>query len=72
MMLESTTNFINESYEVGMLCSEQDQNYRTTTAQPWVTFTIGSEDSKKTQTLKKVMQPSIDTNVGWGFVKILY
>ena len=38
-MLESTTKFTGERYEVVMLWSEPDQTYRTTTAQPWVSFT---------------------------------
>ena len=49
-MLESTTKFTGERYEVGMLWSELEPNLRTTTAQPWVSFTHWSEDSKGTQT----------------------
>ena len=46
-MLENTTKFAGERYEVGMLWSEPErQTYRTTTAQPWVSFTHWSVDSK--------------------------
>ena len=46
--LESSTKFIGERYDVGMLWSEPEQTYRKTTAQPWVSFTHWSADSKGT------------------------
>ena len=45
-MLESTTKFTGERYEVGV---NQSQTYRTTRAQPWVSFTHWSEDSNGIQ-----------------------
>ena len=47
--LESTTKFTDERYERGMLWSEQNQIFQTTTAQPLVSSTHWSEDSNETQ-----------------------
>ena len=70
-MLESTTKFTGERYEVGMLWSEPEpnlpNNYKSALGQ---LYSLERRFQRDTN-LKNLYQQSIDTDVEKGFVKIL-
>ena len=70
-MLESTTKFRGERYEVGMLWSEPEPNLPNNYSSALGQLHSLERRFQRDPNLKSLYQPSIDTDVEKGFVKIL-
>ena len=70
-MLESTTKFIGERYEVGMLWSEPEPNLPNSYSSALGQLYSLERRFQGDPNLKSLYQQSIDTDVEKGFVKIL-
>ena len=70
-MLESTTNFTGERYEVGMLWSEPEPNLPNNYSSALGQLHSLERRFQRDPNLKSSYQQSIDTDVEKGFVKIL-
>ena len=70
-MLESTTKFIGERYEVGMLWSEPEPNLPNNYSSALGQLYSLERRFQGDPNLKNLYQQSIDTDVEKGFVKIL-
>ena len=70
-MLESTTKFTGEWYEVGMLWSEPEPNLPNNTSSALGQLYSLERRFQRDPNLKNLYQQSIDTDVEKGFVKIL-
>ena len=70
-MLESTTKFTGERYEVGMLWSEPEPNLLNNYSSALCQLYSLERRFQRDPNLKNLYQQSIDTDVEKGFVKIL-
>ena len=70
-MLESTTNFTGERYQVGMLWSEPEPNLPNNYSSALGQFHSLERRFQRDPNLKSLYQQSIDTDVEKRFVKIL-
>ena len=70
-MLESTTKFTGERYEVGMLWSEPEPNLPNNYSSALGQLYSLERRFQRDPNLKNLYQQSIDTDVEKGFVKIL-
>ena len=70
-MLESTTKFTGERYEVGMVWSEPEPNLPSNYSSALGQINSLERRFKRDPNLKSLYQKSIDTDVEKGFVKIL-
>ena len=70
-MLESTTKFTGEWYEVGMLWSAPEQNLPNNYSSALGQIYSLERRFQRDPNLKRLYQESIDTDVEKGFVKIL-
>ena len=69
--LESTTKFTGERYEVGMLLNEPEPNLPNSYSSALGQLHSPERRFQRDPKLKELYQPSIDTDVEKGFVKIL-
>ena len=70
-LLESTTNFTGERYEVGMLWSEPEPNLPNNYSSAFGQFYSLERRFQRDPKLEQLYQQSIDTDIENGFVKIL-